>query len=266
MLKSLFKPLYRKVIAKLRNSLHLDEHTRLLNHIIVQNEILQKDREILSRQLYMLSVLIGGIEPPAQNGAFTTTPEDTAQDIVNILSPVKMNDIESVQMLNSLDGNFFKNKSICLIGTQNAFIQKELLKRAASKVVSLELISHLAYEHKNEDTVYVYPSHVGTVNIPDKTDIIFVTHPAACNYLLKRRLFGLGTKITKNGLFVLSGTDEDRKRLESLITASGFNQVQKVPQGTIARFDYVDLRAKPEEKKEGEVSTSLYIAHKLPVL
>ena len=266
MLKSLFKPLYRKVIAKLRNSLHLDEHTRLLNHIIAQNETLQKDREILSRQLYMLSVLIAGIEPPTQNGAFTTTPEDTAQDLVNILSPFKVNDVENIQMLNSLEKDIFKGKSVCLIGTNNNFLQKELIKRGASKVISVELISHLAHEQKNDDTMYTYPAHVGTVNIPHKTDILFVSHPAANNYLLKRRLFGMGTKITKNGLFVLTGTDEEIKRLESLITASGFNQVQRVPHGQISTFDYVDLRAKPEEKKDGEVNTSLYIANKLPVL
>lgn len=266
MLKSLFKRLYRKVIAKLRVSLHLDEHTSLLNHIIAQNEILQKDREILSRQLYMLSVLIAGIEPPTQNGAFSTTPEDTAQDLVTILSPFKVNDVENIQMLNSLEKNIFKNKSVCLIGTNNNVLQKELIKREASKVISIELISHLAHEQNNDDTIYVYPSHVGTVNIPDRTDILFVTHPAASNYLLKRRLFGLGSKIMQNGLFVLAGTDEETKRLESLITASGFNQVQKVPHGTIATFDYVDLRAKPEEKTNGDLSTALYIAHKLPIL
>lgn len=266
MLKSLFKPLYQKVIAKLRNSLHLDEHTRLLNQIIVQNEVLQKDREILSHQLYMLSVLIAGIEPPTQNGAFSTTPENTAQDLVNILSPFKVNDVENIQMLNSLNKDFFKNKSVCLIGTNNNFLQKELIKRGTSKVISLELISHLAREQNNDETIYIYPSHIGSVNIPDKIDILFVSHPAASNYLLKRRLFGLGSKIMQNGLFVLTGTDKETKRLESLITASGFNQVQKLPQGKIATFDYVELRAKPEEKIDEEVSTALYIAHKLPIL
>ncbi len=266
MLKSLLKPYYRKIIAKLRNSLHLDEHTRLLTHIVAQNEELQKDRAILSHQLYMLSILLAGIEPTTGNDAFTLTPEDTARDLVNILSPRKQNDVETVQMLQSLPTDTFRNKSVCLIGTQNTFLRDELKKRGATDIYSVEFISYLGREQDQTDTIYVYPAHAGTAAIPEKTDILFVSHPAASSYLLKRRLFGIGTKITEKGFFVLNGTETETKRLETLIVASGFNQVQPQPEGKIATFDYVELREKPTFSDTDNLETKLYVADKLPAM
>lgn len=265
MLKSLFKPYYRKVIAKLRDGLHLDEHTRLLNHIVAQNIELKKDVETLQHELNMLNILVGGIEPAGGNDAFALTPEDSARDLVNILAPRKQNDVEAVQLLNQIDNSTFKGKSICLIGTGNEFMRRELEKRGASQLISIELISLLVKEqHQNKETIYVYPSQVGTVNLPDNIDILFVTHPAASAYLLKRRIFNIGTKITQKGFFILSGTEPERKHLTSLITASGFNQVQEVPNGKTTRFDYMELREVPKHSDSKEHKTVLYEANKMP--
>lgn len=266
MLKSILKPYYRKIVSKLRNSLHLDEHTRLLHEIIAQNDVLQKDRAILSNQLYMLSILLAGTEPTTGNDAFTLTPEDTARDLVNILSPRKQNDVETMQMLQSLPPDTFRNKSVCLMGTQNTFLRDELKKRGATDVYSVEFISYLGREQNQTDTIYIYPAHAGSAAIPEKTDILFVAHPAASSYLLKRRLFGIGAKITKKGLFVLSGTEIEMKRLEALIVASGFNQVQPQPEGKVATFDYVELREKPTFADMEPQESKLYMADKLPTM
>ena len=265
MIKSILKPYYRKVIAKLRDGLHLDEHTRLLNHLIAQNNILKQDIETLQHELNMLNILVGSVEPASGNDAFTLTSEDTTRDLVNILAHHKQNEVEVVQLLQQIDNSFFKDKIICLIGTQNNMFRKEITRYNASQIISIELISLLAKEHNQKDnTWYSYPSHIGSVNIPDRIDILFVTHPAVSAYLLKRKLFGIGAKVTQKGLFILSGTESEHKRLATLITANGFSEVHALPNGKITTFDYLELREMPKNDTSGARNTMLYEADKMP--
>ncbi|CAN5222640.1 hypothetical protein BH09PAT2_BH09PAT2_11230 [soil metagenome] len=267
-LKSVFKPVYQRCMHKLREGLQTDEQFRLLHHIVEQNIHLKKDVEILQHEINLLNILVSGVESKKGTDAFIITPEDTARDIVNILAPRAMSDVTIVQLLNQLAQDAFKNKTVCLIGAGSAFFRKELESRGSSHITTIEmnpLLLQQSSDLASGNTTYIYPSQIQTVDIP-AVDILIVAHPAVSAYLLKRKLLHIGAMVKQKGYFLLTGDEQQRRHLATLITGSGFAQVSAVPEGKTTAFDYVELRELPKKNSSEKTETILYVADKLPTI
>ncbi|HLC94583.1 MAG TPA: hypothetical protein VJH96_03375 [Patescibacteria group bacterium] len=206
-IKKYIRPLYRRIINRLLNDLHINEHQRLLHHIVNQGDKLSENQRTLKEKVSVLSLLLSGVyEWTSDNHLLNEQTTEVLYDIFSILHAPPKSPIVIARFLPALEAVSFQNKSVCLIGRNQNLYSKYVKDRGIQSLLRIEMTPFLSskethQEWLGEKTHYIYPTHIASFSFP-RVDFLFILDEHTASFLIKYHLFHLGAMV-KEAIIVM---------------------------------------------------------------
>lgn len=201
------RPLYRSIINRLLNDLYINEHQRLLHHIVNQGDKLSENQRTLKEKVSVLSLLLSGVyEWTSDNHLPNEQTTEVLYDIFSILHAPPKSPIVITRFLPAFETVPLQNKHVCLIGRNQNFYSNYIKNRGAQSLLRIEMTPFLStkkthQEWVSEKVLYIYPTHIASLPF-SPVDFLFILDEPTASFLIKYHLFHLGT-LAKEGIIMM---------------------------------------------------------------
>lgn len=253
-LKKLFFPVYQKVISLLIRDLHINLRNTELNNIksmlneqnnkltLIGERLDMQNKQIytINNTLTILNSLYLDINCDESDTTISTQNLKEISRVINSAPIDHLSIISYISQISKNDKNYFKNKSVCVIGKSGDIFYQELKKKNVKNFFNIELVSIQKSKNKIKqndfeyESIKIFPTQLDSFDLKS-FDVILVPDENISSLMLQKYSYNFSEKI-KDSVFLTLWVLKD-----SLFT-SKINQPGRISNENLDVYDDNFLR------------------------